>query len=124
VERKSGTTQQYWTLPYVPGKRLDTKPAYVLTSKQTFSGAEEFTYDLQNLKRATVVGETTCGGAHLVRGERIDAHFVVGVPFAKAINPVSKTNWEGTGVEPDVKVPADQALEAAQKLAREKLGLE
>jgi len=123
-ERKSGTTQQYWTLPYVPGKRLDTKPAYVLTSKQTFSGAEEFTYDLQNLKRATVVGETTGGGAHLVRGERIDAHFVVGVPFAKAINPVSKTNWEGTGVEPDVKVPADQALEAAQKLAREKLGLE
>jgi len=120
-ERKSGTTQQYWTLPYVPGKRLDTKPAYVLTSNQTFSGAEEFTYDLQNLKRATVVGETTGGGAHLVRGERIDAHFMIGVPFAKAINPVSKTNWEGTGVVPDVKVSAADALTTAQKLASEKI---
>lgn len=120
-ERKGGTTQQYWTLPYVPGKRLDTKPAYVLTSKQTFSGAEEFTYDLQQLKRATIVGETTGGGAHLVRGERIDAHFMIGVPFAKAVNPVSKTDWEGTGVEPDVKVPAEQALETAEKLAKEKL---
>jgi len=63
-ERKTDTTQQYWTLPYVPGKRLDGKPAYVLTSKRTFSGAEEFSYNLQNLKRATIVGETTIGGAH------------------------------------------------------------
>lgn len=120
-ERKSGTTQQYWTLPYVPGKRMDTAPVYVLTSNRTFSGAEEFTYDLQNLKRATVVGETTGGGAHLVRGERINAHFMIGVPFAKAINPVSKTNWEGTGVQPDVKVSAADALTTAQKLASEKL---
>jgi hypothetical protein len=120
-ERKSGETQQYWTLPYVPGKRLDTKPVYVLTSKQTFSCAEEFTYDLQNLKRATIVGETTGGGAHMVRGERIDAHFTIRVPYAMAVNPVSKTNWEGTGVVPDVKVPAEDALSIAQKLAAEKL---
>ena len=122
-ERKSDTTQQYWTLPYVPGKRLDTKPAFVLTSKQTFSGAEEFTYDLQNLKRATVVGETTGGGAHLVRGERIDAHFMIVVPFAKAVNPISKTDWEGTGVIPDVKVPAGEALSTAEKLAAQKLAV-
>jgi len=120
-ERKSGETQQYWTLSYVPGKRLDTQPVYVLTSRQTFSGAEEFSYDLQNLKRATIVGETTGGGAHMVRGERIDAHFMIGVPFANAINPISKTNWEGTGVVPDVKVPADDALSTAEKLAAEKL---
>lgn len=120
-ERKSGETQQYWTLSYVPGKRLDTQPVYVLTSRRTFSGAEEFSYDLQNLKRGTIVGETTGGGAHLVRGERIDAHFMIGVPFAKAINPISKTNWEGTGVVPDVKVPADDALSTAEKLAAEKL---
>ena len=120
-ERRSGETQQYWTLSYVPGKRLDTQPVYVLTSKQTFSGAEEFSYDLQNLKRATIVGETTGGGAHMVRGERIDAHFMIGVPFANAINPISKTNWEGTGVVPEVKVPASDALSTAQKLAAEKL---
>jgi C-terminal processing protease CtpA/Prc len=121
-ERKSDSTSQYWTLPYVPGRRLDGKPAFVLTSKQTFSGAEEFTYNLKNLGRATIVGETTGGGAHPVSGHRIDDHFMIGVPFAKAVNPVSKTNWEGTGVEPDVKVSAADALATAQKLAAEKLG--
>jgi hypothetical protein len=118
--RKGDSTDQYWTLPYVPGRHLDGKPAFVLTSKDTFSGAEEFTYDLKNLKRATIVGETTGGGAHPVSGHRIDDHFMIGVPFARAINPISKTNWEGTGVEPDVKVPAADALTTAQKLAAEK----
>jgi len=121
-ERKGDVTHQYWTLPYVPGKHLDGKPAYVLTSKETFSGAEEFSYNLKNLKRATIIGETTGGGAHPVSGHRIDDHFMIGVPFARAINPISKTNWEGTGVEPDVKVPAPDALATAQKLAAEKLG--
>jgi hypothetical protein len=120
-ERKDDNTHQYWTLPYVPGKRLDGKPAYVLTSKETFSGAEEFSYNLKNLKRATIIGETTGGGAHPVSGHRIDDHFMIGVPFARAINPISKTNWEGTGVEPDIKVPAADALATAQKLAAEKL---
>ena len=119
-ERKTDSTQQYWTLPYVPGKRLDDKPAFVLTSKDTFSGAEEFSYNLKNLKRATIIGETTGGGAHPVSGHRIDDHFMIGVPFARAINPISKTNWEGTGVEPDVKVAAADALTTAQKLALEK----
>jgi len=119
--RKTGATQQYWTLPMVPGERLASTPAFVLTSSRTFSGAEEFSYNLKNLKRATIVGETTGGGAHPVRGERIDDRFVIGVPFARAINPITKTNWEGTGVEPDVKVPAADALNSAQKLAAERL---
>lgn len=63
---------------------------------------------------------TTGGGAHPVSGRRIDDHFILGVPFARAINPISKTNWEGTGVEPDVKVPAADALEKAKRLALEK----
>jgi hypothetical protein len=118
--RSTNSTQEFWTLD-VPGKKLGgSKPVYVLTSARTFSGAEEFTYNLKNLKRATIVGETTGGGAHPVRGQRIDEHFIIGVPFARAINPISKTNWEGTGVEPDVKVPASNALATAQKLAAEK----
>ena len=119
--RKEDTTTQYWTLPFVPGRRLTDKPAFVLTSKSTFSGAEEFTYNLKNLKRATIVGETTGGGAHPVAGHRVDDHFMIGVPFARAINPVSKTNWEGTGVQPDVPVKASEALEEAQKLAANKI---
>ena len=92
---------------------------FVLTSKRTFSGAEEFTYSLKTLKRATIVGEVTGGGAHPTHGHRLDGHFQIDVPFARGINPVTKTNWEGTGVEPDVKVDASQALEVATKLATE-----
>jgi C-terminal processing protease CtpA/Prc len=121
-EWKNDTTQQFWTLPYVPGKRLDEKPVYLLTARRTFSGAEEFSYNLKNLKRATIVGETSGGGAHPVSGHRIDDHFMIGVPFARAINPISHTNWEGVGVEPDVRVPASEALSTAQRLALEKLG--
>jgi hypothetical protein len=120
-ERKLDKTTQYWTLPYVPGKRLVGKPVFVLTSSRTFSGAEEFTYNLKNLKRATIVGETTGGGAHPVAGHKIDEHFSIGVPYARAINPISKTNWEGTGVEPDVKAPGAEALEVAKKLAMEQV---
>jgi hypothetical protein len=119
--RKEDFTQQYWTLPYVPGTTLGNKPAFVLTSKNTFSGAEEFTYNLKNLKRATIVGETTGGGAHPVSGHRIDDHFMIGVPFARAVNPITKKNWEGTGVEPDVAVKAEDALHKAQEMAGEKL---
>jgi hypothetical protein len=119
--RKEDRTQQNWTLSYLPGKRMPAQPVYVLTSKRTFSGAEEFAFDLQTQKRAVIVGETTGGGAHPVSGHLVADYFMVGVPFAKSLDPVTKTNWEGTGVEPDVKVPATDALETAQKLALEKL---
>jgi retinol-binding protein 3 len=120
--RPEDTTHQWWTLPHVPGKRFgDKKEVYVLTSKRTFSAAEEFTYNLKNLKRATIIGETTGGGAHPGGGRRLGAHFQMFVPSGRAINPISKTNWEGTGVEPDVKVPAEQALKVAQIAALGKL---
>lgn len=122
--RKEDSTEQFWTLSYVPGERLAKQPVFLLTAKRTFSGAEEFAYDLKNQKRATIVGETTGGGAHPVGGHPVADYFVVGVPFAKAVNPISKTNWEGTGVEPDVKVPAADALATAQKLAGERIQAE
>ncbi len=120
--RPDNTTRQWWTLPYVPGKRYgDKKEVYVLTSKRTFSAAEEFTYNLKNLKRATIVGETTGGGAHPGGPRRINEHFAIWVPSGRAINPISKTNWEGTGVTPDVEVPADQALNVAHIAAMKKV---
>lgn len=119
--RKEDSTTQNWTLSYLPGPRLTKQPVFVLTSKMTFSGAEEFAFDLKNQKRATIVGETTGGGAHPVSGHPVGDYFMVGVPFAKSLDPVTKTNWEGTGVEPDVKVPADDALATAEKLAGEKI---
>lgn len=117
--RRTRNTEEFWTRDSVPGRRFGAeKPIYILTSAHTFSGAEEFAYDLKTLKRATIVGETTGGGAHPVRGRRIDDHFMIGVPFARAINPITHTNWEGVGVEPDVKVPARIALDTAQTLLR------
>ncbi|HLM55314.1 MAG TPA: S41 family peptidase [Pyrinomonadaceae bacterium] len=112
--REGNRTQEFWTLKDVSGKRYGNKEVYVLTSKNTFSGAEEFSYNLKNLKRATIVGETTGGGAHPGGGNRLSEHFAAFIPTGRAINPITKTNWEGTGVEPDVKVPADQALHVAQ----------
>ena len=119
--RDDNETHQYWTLPWVPGQRFIDKPVYVLTSHGTFSGGEEFTFDLKTQKRATIVGEVTGGGAHPVRGMPAGDHFTIGVPFARPINPVTKGDWEGTGVEPDVKVSAADALAAAEKLAADKL---
>jgi hypothetical protein len=119
--RPTNETRPSYTLAYVPGRRLTNKDAYVLTSSRTFSGAEEFTYNLKHLKRATIVGETTGGGAHLVSGRRINEHFSIGVPMGRPINAITKTNWEGVGVEPDVKVSANDALKTAHMLALEKL---
>jgi hypothetical protein len=119
--RKEDSTTQNWTLSYLPGPRLTKQPVFVLTSQRTFSGAEEFAFDLKNQKRAMIVGETTGGGAHPVSGHPVAEYFMIGVPFAKSLDPVTKTNWEATGVEPDVKVPAVDALAAAEKLANEKI---
>jgi len=112
---------QWWTLPYVPGKRYLNKEVYVLTSGRTFSAAEEFTYDLQALKRATIVGETTRGGANPGGFRRLSDHYSAFIPTGRAINPVTGTNWEGKGVEPDVKVPKENALQRAHRLALQHL---
>ncbi len=118
---RESPTQQSWTPSPVAGSRLADKPVYVLTSASTISAAEQFCYDLKMLKRVTLVGETTRGSAHAGVFYRIDDHFGMGIPETRAINPYSKTDWEGTGVKPDVKVKVAEALETAEKLAESKL---
>src|SRR5215217_3184018 len=119
--REGNRTDEFWTRKDVAGKRYLNKDVYVLTSKRTFSGAEEFTYNLKNLKRATIIGETTGGGAHPGGGFRLSEHFGMFIPSGRAISPITKTNWEGTGVTPDVSVPADQALLVARVMALKKV---
>jgi hypothetical protein len=116
--RKGDKTQQFWTQAHVQGKRMTQADIYVLTSKRTFSGAEEFTYNLKNMKRGTIIGETTGGGAHPVRFHYFEElQFGIRVPFGRAINPISGTNWEGTGIKPDIEVPQEKAYDTAYKLA-------
>lgn len=111
--RKGNTTQQQWTYAQVPGKRYLDKPVFVLTSNATFSGAEEFAYDLKHLKRATIMGGITGGGANSGGIITLSSHYNVFMPSGRAINPVTKTNWEGTGVVPDSVMNPNKALHAA-----------
>ena len=120
--RESDRTQQFFTKADVQGPRYgEKKPVFVLTSSRTFSAAEEFTYNLKNLKRATIVGETTGGGAHPGGVRRITDQFGIWLPNGRAINPITKTNWEGVGIEPDIKVEIAQALQAAHLAALGKI---
>ena len=112
-ERRLNKTTAYWTEPLSYSNTFSAVPVYILVSKGTFSGAEEFAYDLQNQHRATIIGETTGGGAHPVEPEPLGNGFVGNIPFARAINPVSKKNWEAVGVTPDIQVKADRALDYA-----------
>lgn len=116
--RPANRTDDFFTDPLVAGRKFGPdKPIYVLTSSRTFSGAEEFAYNLQTRKRATIVGETTGGGANPGRGVHLPYDLTVFVPTGRAINPITKTNWEGVGVKPDVAVPAADALDVALRLA-------
>ena len=120
-DRTTGETSQSWTVPYVAGPHYVGKPVYVVTGTRTFSAAEQFAYCLQKLKRVAIVGETTGGGAHFARIFQINPHFAVMVPFGNATSPVTKSNWEGTGVVPDVAAAGDVAVRTAHRLALEKL---
>jgi hypothetical protein len=113
----TGETRQFWSPGYVPGTRYLDRPVYVLASSQTFSGGEDFCYTLQALGRAMVIGETTGGGAHPTRGFPISAAVRIAIPYARSINPVTGTNWEGTGVVPDIAVPEAQARNVAYRQA-------
>jgi retinol-binding protein 3 len=102
------------------GKRY-SNPVYVIVSKRTGSGAEEFAYNLQTQKRATILGENTWGGANPGGNVRLNDHFMAFIPVGMAQNPITMTNWEGTGVTPDVKCDPKESLKLAQIMAIKKL---
>ena len=113
--REGDRTEQMWSSDFVIGTRYgDKKDLYILTSHGTFSAAEDFSYAMKNIKRATVVGETTGGGAHPGDVKRLDEHFAVFVPNGRSISPITKTDWEGTGVTPDLPCNAGDAMKTAQ----------
>jgi hypothetical protein len=116
-EAETGETRQFWSLPYVPGSRYVDKPVYLLISQETFSGGEDFCYTLQALDRAQLIGETTGGGAHPTGMRPLSPTMAISVPFARSVNPITGTNWEGTGVVPDVRVAAAEACDVAYATA-------
>ena len=119
--RATDQTEVFQTHRKVPGKRMPNVPVYVLVDRQTHSAGEAFAYDLQALKRATIIGEPTRGGAHLVEFFPLHSLFVLMMPVSQAINPVTGRNWQGTGVIPDIEVPVEHALQAAHQKALNEL---
>ncbi len=120
--REGNQTIDFWTLDKLPGKRYGAeRPVYVLTSKRTGSGAEECAYNIQTQKRGPTIGESTWGGANPGGNVRLNDHFAAFIPIGRAINPITKTNWEGVGVKPDVPCASADALVRAQMMALEQL---
>jgi hypothetical protein len=119
--RDSGQTEQFWTEDRLDGKRYGgKKPIMILAGPRTGSAGEDFTYTMQALKRATIIGEPTWGGAHPVASYRLSGHFYADIPNSRSISPITHTNWEGTGVKPDIAAPQDDALEVARNLLQRK----
>jgi len=119
--RFDDSMEQFWTISYVPGQRMYDMDLYLLTSKYTGSGAEEFVYNMKNLQRATLIGETTGGAAHHVEDVVIQDSFVMHLPSGRPINPISGSNWEKTGVQPHIAVEAEKAYDKAYLIALEQL---
>ncbi|HET8737982.1 MAG TPA: S41 family peptidase [Pricia sp.] len=119
--RPSDTTKQFWIYAWLPYKKYVDKPIFILTSGRTFSGGEELAYDLQQLKRAMLIGETTKGGANPNERVVINTHYAMAVPYMRSVNPITQTNWEGSGVQPDSTVTSNRALYAAHILALDTL---
>jgi C-terminal processing protease CtpA/Prc len=109
-ERQTGERTQLYSFAAVNGKRSSDKPVYILTSKNTFSAAEAFTYTLKHLDKATVVGEVTKGGANRTKRINLNDEFTISVPYIESIHPITKTNWEGKGVQPNIKTTEKDAF--------------
>ncbi len=114
--RNRDSKSDFYTLDKVKGPRLPDVPLYLLTSDYTFSGAEEFAYNLKNLKRATIIGEVTGGGAHPVDVFNLPQGITAIIPVGRAINPITEKNWEAVGVIPHIEVNEEQALDKAKQL--------
>ena len=109
-ERKTASKTQLYTLSHIDGKRKSNTPLYILTSKQTFSAAEAFTYSLKHYKKAIVVGEVTKGGANRTKRFNLNDAFSISIPYIQSTHPITKGNWEGIGVLPDIQTFEKEAL--------------
>ncbi|OXG04427.1 peptidase S41-like protein [Flavobacterium araucananum] len=120
-KNRKKTEREMWLLPSVPGKRLEDIDIYILTSAITFSAAEWMSYSLQNLKRVTIVGEKTAGGAHPVDRKVLPNGFAVNIPFGEVKDPITNQDFEGKGVIPDVLCKSEEAVNTSHLLALQKL---
>lgn len=115
VNRSEGKNNQEWSLPFVPGKKQEKIPVYLLVSSRTFSAAEAFAYAMKSIDRAVLIGETTGGGAHAGTYKPLGHHLQLFLPAGQILSPITKTNWEGKGVKPHINSSRREALKVAVK---------
>ena len=113
LRRTAEGTTEMWTVAWLPGARYADKPVYVLTAQRTFSAPESLAYELQQTRRATIVGEATGGERTRALGFPIDDRFAIFIPLSRYVSATSGGDWEGVGVKPDVECEAAAALERA-----------
>jgi len=116
--REGDRTEEFWTLEEVGGKKLVDIPLFIMIGEETFSGAEEFSYNMQTQKRATLIGQTSAGAANPGGTRGINENLSVFIPTGRAINPITNTSWEGVGVQPEIRTKKEETLEQAHMLAR------
>ena len=116
--REGDRTEEYWTLEKVEGKKLVDIPLFIMIGEETFSGAEEFSYNMQTQKRATLIGQTSAGAANPGGTRGINENLSVFIPTGRAINPITNTSWEGVGVQPEIRTKKEETLEQAHMLAQ------
>jgi len=116
--REGNKTEEFWVLDSIEGEKRPKIPLFIMTSSKTFSAAEEFSYNMQIQKRATLVGQITGGGANPGRGMNINTELGVFIPLGKAINPITNTNWDGKGVIPDIKTSENETFNKTYALAK------
>jgi len=116
--REGDRTEEFWTLEEVGGKKLVDIPLFIMIGEETFSGAEEFSYNMQTQKRATLIGQTSAGAANPGGTRGINENLSVFIPTGRAINPITNTSWEGVGVQPEIRTKKEETLEQAHMLAQ------
>lgn len=119
--RPTGETNSDSTFQELAGARYLDKPVYILVGEQTFSLAESFAYGMKHFGRATIIGQTTPGAAHGINFLAANDNFGIQVPVQYNIHPVTKTDWEGTGVQPDITTSTEEALKVAHLQALDRL---
>jgi hypothetical protein len=111
--REGDVTVREWTLREVPGKRLQHADLYILTSRETGSAGEGFSFILQQRQRAKIIGEQTSGAGYGNKEFPIGDGFVFYISTFRQFDPRTGRGWQEAGVKPDIAVPGERALSVA-----------
>lgn len=107
----------HYAMPAGTATPLREAQVFLLTSRRSGSAAEHFALSLKRTGRATLIGETTAGAGHYGGPVEIGSGYTAFIPVGRTFDLDTDQGWEGTGVSPNVPVPADQALNEALRRA-------